>query len=167
MRLLLGLALLCSCGDDLPPRPDGGGGDGAVDMGGATPRLELGTGVTTFVDIADGADVELVNGPQGGWHVDVTMRIYDVDPQELLMRIEGYDVATGESIGIPIERVLTERRVQREGDHWVRLGDQLIFAITSAAEVTETDVRIEARVTSPEGARATAEKVVHVVDREP
>ena len=85
--------------------------------------------VREVTGLAEGGDVELVNGPQGGWHVDVTMRIYGLDPQELTMRIEGYDAATDESIGIPIERVLTERRVQPEDDHWLRVGDQLIFAI--------------------------------------
>lgn len=166
MRLLLCLCLaLSSCGDD----DTGTDPDMRVssDLAGAEPRLEIGTGVTSFVDIDDGAEVELVNGPQGGWHVDVTLRLYDVDPQELTMRIEGYDVATDASIGIPIERVLTERRVQAEGDHWLRLGDQLIFAIDAPDEVVGTDVRVEARITTPEGASARAQKVVHVIDEEP
>ncbi len=167
VRLLLCLCLAFSaCGDDAPP---GDGDDDAsvpVDLGGA-PRVEIGTGVTSFVAVDDGANVELVNGPQGGWHVDVTLRLYQVDPQELTMRIEGYDVASGASVGIPIERVLTERRVQPEGDHWLRLGDQLIFAIDGPEEVVDTDVRIEARITTPEGATASAQKVVHVIDELP
>lgn len=137
------------------------------DLAGAEPRVEIGTGITSFVDIADGADVELVNGPQGGWHVDVALRLYDVNPQELTMRIEGYDATSGDPVGVPIERILTERRVQPEGDHWLRVGDQLIFAIEGPDEVTDTDVRIEARITTPEGAMATAQKVVHVIDDVP
>ena len=167
VRLFLCLCLAFgACGDD-------DSDDDALDMSeprdlaGAEPRVDIGTGVTTFVPIADGADVELVNGPQGGWHVDVTLRLYDVNPQELTMRIEGYDVASGMPVGVPIERILTERRVQPEADHWLRLGDQLIFAIEGPEEVTDTDVRIEVRITTPEGATATAEKVVHVIDEEP
>jgi hypothetical protein len=167
VRLLLCLCLAFSaCGDDAPP--DDGERDAGppADLGGE-PRVEIGTGVTSFIAIDDGADVELVNGPQGGWHVDVTLRLFQVDPQELTMRIEGYDVTSGDSIGIPIERVLTERRVQPEDDHWLRVGDQLIFAIEGPEEVVDTDVRIEARITTPEGASASAEKVVHVIDEVP
>lgn len=156
---------LAACGDD-GPSDDGVDAGDPADLGGE-PRVEIGTGVTTFVPIEDGDDVELVNGPQGGWHVDVTLRLYQVDPQELTMRIEGYDVESGASVGIPIERILTERRVQRQEDHWLRVGDQLIFAIEGPEEVIDTDVRVEARITTPEGASATAEKVVHVIDELP
>ncbi len=167
MRFFLSLVLLAAaCGDDDTPPPDGGPG-GSDGTDGVEAALVLGTGVTSFVEVAEGGDVELVNGPQGGWHVNVTMRIYGLDPQELTMRIEGYDAATDESIGIPIERVLTERRVQPEEDHWLRVGDQLIFAIDSPAGVVGRDVRIESRVTTPEGERAEAELVVHVIDEEP
>ena len=168
MRFLLCLVLaLAACGDDAPPPDDTTPRDaGELDLGGP-PRVEIGTGVTEFVEVADGADVELVNGPQGGWHVDVAMRLYSVDPQELTMRIEGYDAATDMAIGVPIERTLTERRVQREGDHWLRVGDQLIFAIEAPEEVVGSDVRIEARIVTPEGVSAEAQKVVHVVDEAP
>jgi len=167
VRLFLCLCLaLSACGDD---SSDGDAPDLSVppDLAGAEPRVEIGTGVTTFIPITDGDDVELVNGPQGGWHVDVTLRLYDVNPQELTMRIEGYDAESEMAIGVPIERILTERRVQPEGDHWLRLGDQLIFAIEAPDQVVDTDVRIEVRITTPEGATATAEKVVHVIDEEP
>ena len=43
--------------------------------------LELGTGSWRFESLADGQEVELVRGAQGGWHVWVSLRVRGVDAQ--------------------------------------------------------------------------------------
>ena len=168
--MALWAASLGGCGDDTAP-PDGGdvvdlhrdGGRGDVDLG-EEPRVEIGTGTTSFVDISDGDDVELVKGPQGGWHIDVTLRFYYVNPQGLDMRIEGHEVSSTDAIGVPIQRVLTERRVLREGDHWLRVGERLVLTITDESMVVGSDVRIDVTITTAGGTTGSASKVVHVVD---
>ena len=36
--------------------------------------LELGTGTARFIPLTDGAEVEMIHGAQGGWHVWVSVR---------------------------------------------------------------------------------------------
>jgi hypothetical protein len=61
--LLLGLALgLLGCASsNVVPEP-------------TEARLELGTGTARFVPITDGAELEMIHGAQGGWHVWVSVR---------------------------------------------------------------------------------------------
>jgi len=183
VRSLLFVSLLvlplaaCPGDDDAPPvgrdggadagspSADGGGeGDDAATPSG--PRVEIGTGITSFVPVADGEDVELVMGPQGGWHIDVTLRLYEMDPMDMRLNIDGYDADTGEMLALPIERILTTRRVREEDDHWLRLGEQLVLGIASPAEAVGKDVRIVVRAMPVEGEGASAEKTVHVIDEE-
>jgi len=44
------------------------------------PDLQLGTGVDAFVALDDGDEVEVVFGPQGGYHVDGSLRVQGIDP---------------------------------------------------------------------------------------
>lgn len=37
-------------------------------------RLELGTGTARFAPLTDGAEVEMIHGAQGGWHIWVSVR---------------------------------------------------------------------------------------------
>jgi hypothetical protein len=65
------LALLVGCAGD-------SGTDTDTDTDGTTASctddpltLELGTGELVFEALVEGGDVQMVHGPQGGWHVDV------------------------------------------------------------------------------------------------
>ena len=142
------------------PRVDAPG----VDVGPVAPRVEIGTGLTEFIDVADGADVELVAGPQGGWHVDVALRLYGMDPMDMRLRIEGRNDATGDVVTVPVERILTNRRVRDMGDHYLRLGDQTVFMVLGPEEATDIDLRIDVTATPVEGEGASAQKIVHIVD---
>jgi len=59
-------------GTTLPPPPTG-----EIDTGcTSTPAtVEVGTGAKAFEPLADGADVTMVHGPQGGWHVLARARV--------------------------------------------------------------------------------------------
>ena len=144
------------------PSPDVGAG---VDA--SVGRIEIGTGLTEFIEVADGGDVELVMGPQGGWHVDVALRLYDLDPMDMQLVIEGFYVEDDESATIEIERLLTLRRVRDEGDHYLRVGDQLVFTVTDGSQVEGRDIRIEVQAIQADGGVGRASKVIHVVDLMP
>lgn len=177
----MALSLLVSaaaCGDDASVadaggRLDAGNADaGAADVGGTdaeapAQRVEVGTGLTDFEPIPDGSEVELVMGAQGGWHIDIATRLYGMDPMDLNLRIQGFDAETDGLITIVVERVLTRRRVRDEGDHYLRLGDQLVFAVEDGSQAVGKRVRVEVDATPAGGATVHAEKTVVIVDRMP
>lgn len=160
----------CPSDDDVPvdaadvdvPRTDVGAG---VDA--SVGRIEIGTGLTDFIEVEDGGDVELVMGPQGGWHVDVALRLYDLDPMDMQLTIEGFDITDDESATIQIERLLTLRRVREEDDHYLRVGDQLVFTVADGSQAEGRDIRIEVQATQADGGVGRASKVIHVVDLMP
>lgn len=152
---------------DAGENPDVPRVDVGADVDASTGRVEIGTGLTEFIDIDDGDDVELVMGPQGGWHVDVALRLYDLDPQDMQLLIEGFYVEDDESATIEIERLLTLRRVRDEGDHFLRVGDQLVFTVADGSLVEGRDIRIEVQAIQASGGTGRASKVIHVVDRMP
>lgn len=61
MRAVVALVLLVGC-------------NGACDEVVGPPTVEVGTGLATFTPIADGDDLEVVHGPQGGYHVLGSLR---------------------------------------------------------------------------------------------
>jgi len=62
------IALLFGC--------DGGSGPDVV----LDPDLQLGTGVDAFVPVEDGDEMLVVFGPQGGYHLDGSLRVQGIDP---------------------------------------------------------------------------------------
>lgn len=115
-----------------------------VSPAGMVAQVELGTGMGAFVALpTTGATAELVLGPQGGWHVSVAARMWADSAAALdgaLLRYEAR-AASGVELG-HTELELDPARVLREGDHWLRLGDRVVFAITAPAEVVGTSVEL-------------------------
>ncbi len=60
-------------------------------------EVEVGTGHIDFQSLADGGDVELIHGPQGGWHVWTAFRLREVAIKNvrinLFARFEGGSAA--------------------------------------------------------------------------
>jgi hypothetical protein len=56
------------------------GCSGPADTGGGEGEAEIGTGMFGFAPLADGATLELVNGPQGGFHFIVHARMRGLSP---------------------------------------------------------------------------------------
>lgn len=123
---VLALVLLGACGtEDVVTTEDG-------------PKVELGTGVTTFVPIRDGDALELVAGSQGGWHIDVTTRLFGVRASELPDVLLRYETRrAGERVSLRAEVQLSERRVFEEipDQQYVRLGDFVQFDINGPLDV--------------------------------
>jgi hypothetical protein len=144
-------------GTDAGPRGDAGGSD--------TARVELGTGRTSFVEIPEsGAELELIAGPQGGWHIDVTARLYDLAIDGMLLTYE--ITRDGTVISMPRQFMLREAIVVREGDHWLRAGDFVPFEITQPSDVAGDTVTVRVIAEATDGARAEDERSVTIVDRE-
>lgn len=149
---------------------DGGSTDGgsAIDVDSETlapGRVELGTGTTSFVEIPEsGGRLELVAGPQGGWHVDVTARLYDFEIEGLLL---SYEIRRdGAVVSMPRQFALREAIVVREGDHWLRAGDFVPFEIAMPSDVVGDTVTVQVLAEPTEGSAASDERTVLIVDEE-
>jgi hypothetical protein len=161
--LLVVILFLAGCPKEEVPNGDAGpGSDGGVPGGAA--RVVLGTGAETFTDIpTTGAELRLVYGPQGGWHLDAAVRLYDLEPDGLLLSYQIHDATTRENLGMPLSFRLQRRFVEEEGDHWVRVGDRAIFDIASDTEVLGRVVELRATAMRPEGTTAEDARVLTVI----
>jgi len=128
------------------------------------PWLELGTGVTGFEPLDDGDDIELVAGPQGGWHLDAALRFDGFGPSGVLLTYEAL-TTDAEAVSYVTEATLQEGSVLPEDDGFVRLGDRVVLDIRSADEVFDTDVvlRVTARL---DDQTWSDERLLHVVDED-
>lgn len=138
--------------------------DAAIDVD-ETASLEIGTGLEAYEALPDEAPtLEIVHGPQGGYHVYLSMRVTGLEPDTLLWRVvrarDAYVFANLELSARPGTFRPSEGALERVGD-WV------VLAVTSPADVTMDELRVEARVTSRAGATATAMRLVRVVDQVP
>lgn len=152
-----------SAGDSAVPT------DGAVDSmpaDGSTARIEIGVGLTEFVPLVDDSPIELTAGPQGGYHVNVTLRMWGLEADDLLIQLEGWDDATDMASTVPVDRVLTTRRVIVGDGHIDRVGERLIFTTFTPEEVTGQRLRIEASATPLVGPAITDVAYGVVVDEE-
>lgn len=175
-RLLLLAVLLTGC--PTPPAP-------RIGPDGATTFLEIGTGETGFTALADGDALELVYGPQGGYHVWGACGIYGIDPEGRVLHYTLRDGATREVLA-DLSLALTTRRLTATSGGWLRMGDRVIFpGVTEPSGLVGRDAVLaialeESRLPSDPGAAATdagpeaprpalarAEVHVHLVDALP
>lgn len=127
--------------------------------------LAIGTGITAYESIDDGAALTLVMGPQGGYHVDITFRACGIVPMDARLRVDGFDAETGREVAFEIDRILTERRVRLEEDGcWTRVGDLLVFDVLLPSEIVGREVRVEARVVAEDGTTASTTRTIRVVE---
>lgn len=161
--ILVVALVLASCS---PARIDDAGlaVDGAIDAPSA-PSLELGTGLEAFVPIPDeGAELELVHGPQGGWHVHLSLRTRGFAPTGLIYEITR--LSDGELVCMLALGVREGTFVERDGA-LERVGDFAIFSISSAEEIVGEDVLVRASLYDAERTSVTDEVHARVVDLVP
>jgi hypothetical protein len=127
--------------------------------------LELGTGQATFEPLADGDALELVAGPQGGWHLDATLAFAGFGPSGVTLVYEALGT-DAERVSFTTRADLHEISVVPADDGWHRLGDRIVLDITSPADVVGTEVVV--RVTAALGEQTWSdERQVRVVDDVP
>jgi hypothetical protein len=139
----------------------------ALDSGGALSDdawIELGTGRATFEPLAEGDAMELVAGPQGGWHVDVALRFGGLEPEGLELVYDAVD-AEGAPISFTTRAFVVEESLLADGDDWIRVGDRIVLDIESPADVVDTEAIV--RVTAELAGQTLAdERRIAIVDDE-
>ncbi len=102
--------------------------------------LGLGTGLTRWRALAEGDPIELVAGPQGGWHVDVSVRGAGVESEGLRLDYYAIDAESGDELSFVTSSQLTEGGVLPADEGWFRLGDRVVFDIDGPEDVVGRDV---------------------------
>ncbi len=174
-RLVLLAVLLTGC--PTPPAP-------RIGPDGATMFVEVGTGETSFAPLADGDALELVYGPQGGYHVWGACGIYGIDPEGRVLHYTLRDATTGEVLA-DLSLALATRRLSATDGGWLRIGDRVIFpGVTEPSGLTGRDAVLsialeESRLGASDAGAAAgdagpsrptlarAERAVHLVDALP
>lgn len=129
------------------------------------PRIEVGGGLLEFEPFGD--ESEMIMGLQGGWHIDVSTRFYDIDAVDLQLTIVGVDPDTNEQVTRTVDRLLQERHTEATAPGIrTRTGDRLILDITEPAELAGRTLVIRVSGLSTSGVVARGEASVVVVDRE-
>jgi hypothetical protein len=124
------------------------------------PWIELGTGQLTWEEL--GADIELVYGSQGGWHVDVALRSGGWDADGIELSYRALDAETDELISFETTALLDEDRVLPIDGGWERVGDRVVFDVLSDAEVLGRTVRLVVDATDGDAALEDAGTVTIV-----
>ena len=165
---LIGVLLLCGCGGDSsadagPDRETSLEPDAEAGMVIPETRLELGTGTTRFeaIDPEGIPELSLVLGPQGGWHVFASVRLHGMDVNRCYLIYELQD-ASGTVRNYPAEIILSERRVVREGDHWLRSGDLVILDITNPEDVVGQELTLVATARPMEGGEYSDSRQIRI-----
>ncbi len=104
------------------------------------PWIELGTGHLAWEALEE--EVELVYGSQGGWHVDVTLRAGGWAAGGIELSYRALDMETDALISFETLALLDEDRVLRTDGGWERVGDRVVFDVTSDADVLGRRVRL-------------------------
>lgn len=140
------LLLLSACGSDggAPPpavAPDGGFVTPDAGATAAPPSVDLGAGLTAYRDLADeGETIELVRGPQGGWHIDLGVRVRGFAPDDLGLT---YTATTSDRVfGQVRYEVRDGRKFRPTVEGWVRPGDRVVFDIADPSEVVGRELTV-------------------------
>jgi hypothetical protein len=133
------------------------------DATGGAGWVRLGAGGTSFIPLADGDPVELVAGPQGGFHVDVGLQFGGFGPGGVVLSYDAVDPATAQRVSFVTEGLTTAASVTVSEDGWERLGDRVVLDVRTADEAVGRELVL--RVTgSVDGAAASDERRVVIVD---
>jgi hypothetical protein len=136
----------------------------SFDSGGVAPRVQLGTGTASFVELPpSGGRVELVHGPQGGYHIDLTTRIWGLDPERLQLTYRVVRRSDGSVLSVTTY-LLSAGRVLREGDHLLRAGDIAVLSITGPMDVVPGEVELSVQARARDGTVASDIRFAFIVD---
>jgi hypothetical protein len=127
-------------------------------------RVELGAGTTRFEPLVEGGPIELVFGPQGGWHVDLTVRAVNLAPDGITLRYEVRDDTRAVPWNFPVSASLNARRVVLDGEGWVRVGDRAVFDVRAASEVEGRVLQVTVRAERGGVVVAEDRRTLRVVD---
>lgn len=162
MRPAVLFAMLAACAGPPAPRPAGRceGQDG-----GANPCIELGVGPDARPAIS--ADtIEIVHGPQGGWHLEVGARFVGLDPDGLEVAYDVTRLRDGASLGASRFRVAA-RRLLSEPPALVRAGDIVVLDVIRGDDLVGDEVQVALRVEAAGAEVGSDARTLVVVDQRP
>jgi hypothetical protein len=125
---------------------------------------ELGVGPRAE-PVAEEGEIELVHGPQGGWHLEVGVRIVGEVPEGLVVsyrvRRANDDAVLGTS-----RFALSPRRLRSEGEYAVRSGDIVVLDVEHGSQVVGIAIELEMTLTDAAGATVAGDaRMLTIVDR--
>ncbi|MEZ4445563.1 MAG: hypothetical protein R3B72_41190 [Polyangiaceae bacterium] len=112
--------------------------------------VEVGLAVDGFEPIADGDPLELVQGPQGGWHLDLGARFDAPFPdgaphgEHLVYRI--WDPDHTAQVAYPMKVTLGTGTCEPANPGWEQTRIRTVFAIDDPSEVVGRDWLVEAEL---------------------
>lgn len=110
----------------------------------------------------DGHPLELVAGPQGGYHLDVGVRMFGADPAGGILSYEVW--GTDRRLSVDVAYALRSGRYQAVDDHWERAGDRAILDISDPADVVGQTVELVGVLELPDGTSAMDACTVRIVE---
>jgi hypothetical protein len=119
----------------------------------STPKtlsVTVGGGVSSFADLADGAEVSLVRGPQGGYHLWTSVKVAPAVAQltvDLTVYVEGELEPAGPPSGWAADRMTSHDDVEVDG---------LKAYVSSPDAVVGRTVVIHADAVTPDGQHGSA-----------
>ncbi|MGE0784163.1 MAG: hypothetical protein AB7S26_00645 [Sandaracinaceae bacterium] len=139
--------------------PGGGDSDAGPPRDAGPATIELGTGDIEFLPMAEGSDQLVVQGPQGGFHFVVSVRVTGIDPGNVDDRTDLRNPTTEFQAWVGDQRMdlMASRYTQAippapDGSGtYDMIGRLLILRIASDDEIANMMTRIEVTVTSPAG----------------
>lgn len=170
-HLTIGWIAIAGCSDgSTDPTALDAGISVAADIGfsdGATipagPTIELGAGLTGFRALNQAGDeVELVFGPQGGWHIDLAIRVLGFQPVDVNLTYTATSAAR--TFGQIQYEVTDGRKFVVAADGWERAGDRIIFDITDSSEVVGQTLTVSVELTAGP-TRIRDDRSILIVDR--
>ena len=113
--------------------------------------------------VEDGDAVELVFGPQGGYHLDVGVWMRGVDPDGARLRYEVWEPGVETPYHYDAVYALRAGRYQRDGDAWMR-ADRALLDITDPGELVGRDVDVLVFLELADGSELADARTLRVVD---
>lgn len=157
---------LWACGAAGTTTSNAGGSSSGGPTGGG-PGITVGQGGSAYVPLMDHDAVELVHGPQGGWHVELTARFWGLNPEGLLLSYEVTPLDGATPTTFPARYMLTRQRVVPDGNGYVRLGDRAVFDVTDTCNVVGRSFTVRVTAQDVDGVMAQDARIVDVVDNAP
>lgn len=165
---LLVAGLFVACSAAAPPLVEiDAGTPPAGDAGGAAALVELGVGDTEFVALPEGADAELVHGPQGGYHIVFAACLRGFAPADGM--VLSYDVRRGDGsmLGATPLSITVARLLRKPDGSYARVGDFVVFErITGPGDVVGQTLTVHVSLREAGGALVAEDtRRIVVVDR--
>lgn len=124
---------------------------GGCALGGPEPTVEIGTGESSFQALTEGQDVPLILGVQGGYHVWMSLRATELDPDKVWLDVR--TEVNGEQANSMAITELTDVD-EHEGDACVLVGWPVIMADPQGVDGRELGLSVT--VTDEDGMSADA-----------